>query len=124
MTAKPRLYIDPSDVSGALRDTYSAQGAITATPGGTQATSLLVQATYNRVTVVATAGDAVKLPAAVAGAEITIFNKAAANSLNVFPGTGDAINALAANAAYALAATKGVTFVCCTTGFWDTILTA
>lgn len=124
MVTKPRLFVDQNDLSGALRDVYSAANALTATASGTQGTSLLLAAAFNRITTVATGGDAVKLPAAVAGAEVTVFNKAAANSLNVFPSLGDAINALAANTAYAVAATKGVTFTCCVNGIWDTILTA
>ena len=119
-----KAYVDPSDVSGAINDLTSTTNGITAFATGGQANAVLLTATVNRVTTVGTAGDSVKLPAAVAGSRVVVFNKAAANSLNVFPGTGDAINALAANAAYALAATKGAEFYCVVNGTWDTILTA
>jgi hypothetical protein len=124
MVASPKINIDSSDLAGAIEDTYSARGGITARAGGGQANAVALIHSFNRVSTVATAADSVKLPAAKAGASLIIFNKAATNSMNVFPNTGDAINALSANAAYALAATKGAMFVCCVDGTWDTILTA
>ena len=119
-----KLFVDPSDISGAIADMSSVANAITATAGGGQADAVALTASFNRVTTVATAADSVKLPAAIAGARTAVFNKAAANSLNVFPSSGDKINALSADAAYALAATKGALFVCMVDGTWDTILTA
>jgi len=119
-----KLAIDPSDISGAIGDFTSSTNAITAYAGGGQANGVALTATINRVTTVASAADSVKLPAAKAGSWLIVFNKAAANSMNVFPSTGDAINALSANAAYALAATKGAVFACAVDGTWDTILTA
>jgi hypothetical protein len=71
----------------------------------------------NNVSTVATAGDSVVLPPAVVGLQIIVQNSAA-NSLNVFPASqahggasgGDKINALAQNAALAIAShdTDGV----------------
>ncbi len=119
-----KLFIDPSDVSGALSDRDSTANAITAYAGGGQTNAVALTATYNRITTVATAADSVKLPAAAAGSRVVIFNKAAANAVAVFPATGDAINALSANASYSLAVTKGVELVCMVAGTWDTILTA
>lgn len=119
-----KAYVDPSDVSGAINELNSTANAITAFAGGGQASAVLLTATINRVTTVGTAADSVKLPPATAGSRVIVFNKAAANSLNVFPATGGFINALAVNTAYALAATKGVEFVCVVDGTWDTILTA
>jgi hypothetical protein len=124
MTTKVRTNIDPSDISGALADFTSATNAITAYAGGGQTNAVALTSTFNRVTTVGTAADSVKLPAAKAGMSIVVFNKAASNSLNVFPASGDSINALSADAAYALAVTKGAMFVCCLDGKWDTILTA
>ena len=124
MVAYPKTHIDSSDLAGAIEEAYSAQGPITATAGGGQANGLLLTRSFSRVSTVATANDSVKLPPAKAGAQMIVFNKAAANSLNVFPSTGDNINALSANAAYALAVTKGAMFVCTVDGTWDTLLTA
>lgn len=124
MTVTKRLSIDPSDVASVISDlTYNVHG-ITANPGGGQANAVQLVGTFNRVGIVATAGDSVKLPVAKEGTWLFVFNKAAANSLNVFPSTGDRVNAVAIDGAYALAVTKGAMFVCVTQGTWDTILTA
>lgn len=98
----------------------SSQDKITATAGGGQGAAFPITAQRARVTVVATTADSVKLPASVAGLTIAVLNSGA-NSLNIFPATGDAINALAVNAAFALAAAGATTyFVCFTAGQWFT----
>lgn len=118
-----KTFTDLSDVPGVIADMSSTANAITAKAGGGQTDATALTASYNRVTTVATAGDSVKLPAALVGSRIAVFNKGGA-SLDVFPSSGDAINALSADAAYALAATKGAQFICMVNGTWDTILTA
>lgn len=101
-----------------------AQSGLTALAGGGQTNALELPAFLNRVTTVATAADSVKLPPARAGVMVFVANAAAANSMNVFPQTGDAINALSANASYGLAANKAAFFVCCANGVWTSVLTA
>ncbi len=101
----------------------SCLNAITAFAGGGQTNATALPAAVNRVTTVATSADSVMLPTAKAGLQIFVKNTSA-NSLNVFPASGDAINALSANAAYALATVKAAYFVCAVDGTWDTILTA
>lgn len=123
MPVSPKLALDDSDVFGAIASEYTVKNAITARAGGGQASATALTARFNRITTVTTADDSVKLPAAKAGASCFVFNKGA-NSANVFPATGDKVNALSANAAYALAATKGAMFVCMVDGTWDTLLTA
>lgn len=91
---------------------------ITAFAGGGQASAILLSRLLNRVSIVATAADSVKLPTAVAGLSLTVMNGAAVNSLNTFPSTGDAINALGANAAFAMAAGAIIIFYCFTNGQW------
>lgn len=102
----------------------SSADALTAHAGGGQTNALAITTQIARVTTVASAGDSVKLPVATPGLEITVINAAATNSMNVFPATGDAINALSANSAFALAATKVVTFYCTVAGQWHSQLTA
>jgi hypothetical protein len=102
----------------------STQDGLTAHAGGGQGSATQITAMNARVTTVVTAADSVVLPPSVAGLIINVTNAAAANSMNVFPASGDAINALSANAAYALAATKTASFICYTAGQWHTILTA
>lgn len=103
--------------------TVSTTNGITATPAGTQATAVQLTTVINRATTVATAGDAVRLPACIAGLQITIYNAGAA-SLNVFPNTGDSINGAAANTAFALAAGKNATFGSPVNGSYHAIVSA
>lgn len=114
----------------------STTDAITAFAGGGQANAVLLDSSYNRVSTVATAADSVKLPSCHTGASNTaqlapgvisgntiglivwVTNAAAANSMNVYPQTGESVNALSANAAYAMAANKTSAFICGTAGIW------
>ncbi len=123
MTASPKASIDSGDLSGAIRDAYSATNAITARAGGGQALATALTTRFNRVTTVATAADSVLLPPALAGANIVVYNNAA-NALAVFPQTGANINALAANASYSLATVKSCMFFCVVAGTWNTLLSA
>lgn len=109
---------------GTGRVSKSVLNALTAKAGGGQSGATLCTADVNRFTTVATAADSALLPAALPGVEVTVINAAAANSMNVFPGTGDAINALAANTALAVAANKHVVFTCAVAGVWNSNLTA
>lgn len=120
---------------------FSVTDSITAFAGGGQTSAVLLDSAYNRVTTVASANDSVKLPSCRTGASNTgpigpgvpsgnttgltlyVTNAAAANSMNVFPQTGESINALAANAAYAMAANKTAQFLCSPGGtIWYSIL--
>lgn len=82
---------------------------VTAKAGGVQANGTLLSGDVNIITVCATLNDSVLLPTAEAGREITVFNSGAA-AASVFPGVGDKINALSANASINIAAGKAVTF--------------
>lgn len=103
--------------------TVTALNGITAHAGGGQGSATPLPAAINRLTTVATAGDSVVLPAAAPGLQVMVVNSTA-TSANVFPASGDAINALSANAAFALATTKAATFYCTNAGQWHSILTA
>lgn len=104
--------------------TTSAVNGITAFAGGGQASAVLLTATINRITTVGTAADSVKMPVSAPGMSITVSNAAAANSMNLFPQTGDQINALGANAAFAIAAGKTATLTCAVAGQWHAVLSA
>jgi hypothetical protein len=115
---------------------HSVQDAVTAFAGGGQASAIPIVAAYTRVTTVASGNDSILLPTCVAGTsntlsgfgnsrgmEIVVTNAAAANSMNVFPQSGQSINALSANAAYAMAAGKTAIFVCSPGGtIWYSVL--
>lgn len=119
----------------------SVTDTITAFAGGGQTNAVLLDSGYNRVTVVASAGDSVKLPSCHTGAANTgpmpagvisgnttglmlwVTNADAADSMNVFPQTGESINAIAANGAYAVAQNKTVGFLCSPGGtIWYSVL--
>ena len=100
----------------------SAADGLTALAGGAQA-GTPIAASMARFTTIVTTGDSAQLPAGVSGRDITVTN-ATANSLNVFGQTGDVINALSANAAFAVAAGKTCSFFCFTPGQWHTQLGA
>lgn len=112
------------NVKALLLDARATVNGVTASTGSTQATGVLIDARITRVTTVAVAGDAMTLPPAIPGTELIVINAAAANSMDVFPAVGDAVNALSANAALAVAVNKTVLFVCAVAGTWNTIVTA
>lgn len=81
----------------------SGNAAVTAFAGGGQSSATALTSDVNFVATVATTGDSVKLPTGVLGKKIIIFNDGA-NSVDIFPASGAAIDALATNAAYSLGA--------------------
>lgn len=95
----------------------------TATAGGGQASAVALVQPYTVFTTVATLADSAKLPASSQGQVMTVTNAGAA-SMNVFPATGEAINALSANTAFAVAAGKTATFMCGVAGQWFAMLSA
>lgn len=102
----------------------SAVNALTAHAGGGQALGTPLTRQINRVTTVASAGDSVLLPAAVAGRWVTVINAAAANAMDVFPASGEIINALAANTALSVVADTSAVFYCAVNGTWNSVVTA
>ena len=98
------------------------------TAGTTQsqagATALTTQT--NRVTVSGTDADAVKLPTAVANALVTIINDDAAQTIAVWPNTGDTIDGGSANAvdSNTLAAGNSRTYLAYDATNWVTVTNA
>lgn len=101
----------------------SVENAITATAGGGQANAYQLTNAYNRVTVVATGGDSVKLPALCnngnVGMMVWVVNATAATSMNVFGQTGETINLIAANTAIAVVGASTKLFTCVAAGAWQ-----
>lgn len=91
---------------------------ITAFAGGGQGSATALTTTLNNVTVCATAGDSVKLPAAAAGLTVTIKNSGA-TALDIFPATGDSIDALAVNLAVRIAPLSVATFRAIDATVWE-----
>ena len=99
---------------------YDDATGITAFATGGQASATALTAEINNVTTVATAGDSVKLPAAVAGMRIVVKNNGAA-TLAVFPATSDSINALAVNLSVDIAPNSSLEFFAKDAIVWETI---
>ena len=104
---------------------WDINGPLTALAGGGQTGApALSGSKMNRVTVVATAADSVKMPLAdTLGRQLIVINSTA-NSLNVFPFLGDSINALSANTAFAVAAGKMAIFNSPAPNIWFVLLSA
>lgn len=83
----------PLSISGNFLIQPSAN-ALTAHAGGGQGSALALTNPINNVTTVATVGDSVGLPAALAGMEVVIINDAA-NSMQVFGNGTDTIDDVA-----------------------------
>ncbi len=101
----------------------SSQGATAtvAATGSVQGDAAALSPGFNLVTG-ADATVGVRLPAGVDGMEVTVKNRDSDNAiLKVYPATGGAINAIAANGAISMAAKTSATFrYLASTGFWYT----
>ena len=100
-------------------NSYLSSTAITAFAGGGQASAVALTSEYNEITVCATVGDSVKLTAAVAGTPQWVKNNGVA-PLDVFPASGDSINALAADTAIRLPVGALVLFTAIDSTIWET----
>ena len=76
----------------------SVGNTITAGSTQTQAGATALTKDINRITVSGTDGDGVKLPTAVAGAKVEIINDDSAQTIQIWPATGDTIDGGSANA--------------------------
>ncbi len=90
--------------------------------GTTQGTATVITKQTNEFTTVAASSGAI-LPGPEQGEFIFVAN-AGANALNVYPASGHSINALAANAAFSLAAGKNAVFWAATASKWYANLSA
>jgi hypothetical protein len=105
------------------RGNLSTVSGLVASASSDQAGATPLTAAFNRVGTVGTAGDSVLLPPALKNSCVIAKNATASTSMDVFPSSGDKINALSADAAYAVAGAKTVMFLCAVDGQWDTLLT-
>lgn len=103
---------------GMFQSNISSTNTITALAGGGQTGATALTTNWNRITTCATAADSVKLPLAAVGTEIYVTNVGAAYA-NVYPYVGDAIDALAANAAISVPVGATVRFLCTVAGTWN-----
>lgn len=101
----------------------STQDAITATPSGTQATSIILSATISRISTVVSANDGIRLPTSKAGSWITLINDGA-NAMQVFGHLTATINDIASSTGISQAAGATVTYFCPVVGKWYTAIPA
>jgi len=87
--------------------------------GGGQGSATQLTANDNLINTVATTGDSVKLLPALVNGSQQVRNYGA-NTVNVFPYSGDQIDALGLNVFYPLAAGSIVNFVCFVNGTYTT----
>lgn len=104
------------------RAALKANGSGLSAAGTTQGTATVITKQTNEFTTVG-AGQGAKLPSPEQGEFIFVAN-AGANALLVYPDTGHSINALAANAAFSLAAGKNALFWAATASKWYALLSA
>ena len=109
VTMTNKTLTSPTINAGALSGTFSGNpifsgliaqsisNDITAGTTQTQAGATALTRQYNRVAIIGTNGDGVKLPTAVGGLRITIVNADAAQTLQIWPNTSDAIDIGGAN---------------------------
>lgn len=97
------------------------QDNITAFAGGGQASAVVMTKRVNRVTVVASLNDSIKLPVGVVGMVISIRNADATNNLNLFPQTGGQISDAGVNTAFVIANIETKSFVCLTNLLWYSV---
>lgn len=117
--------INGTDFEEAYAPRQQVRDSLTAFATGGQASATPLPAAISRVTTVATAGDSVKLPSTkgLTGLTILVVN-AAANSLNVYPSSGEAVDNLGANNPKAVAGTKSCDFTCTGDGQWHAVLSS
>jgi len=92
---------------------------ITAKAGGGQTNATQLVAQNNRVTTVATAGDSVRLPPAVAGLDMIVINHGA-NPMQVYGSGTDTINDVATATGVPQMQNSSVLYFCMTNGVWYT----
>lgn len=95
------------------------QPTMTAFATGGQVSATDLEAEVTRVSVVGTAGDSIKLPAAFPGLQRWVYNDSS-NACDLFPNTSDAINGLAADTQISLAPGASVTIKALTAVKWLT----
>lgn len=121
----PSTFIAPGTIASTTSLTagtlfYEGTSATVSAAGTTQGTATALTNSYNIVTTVASStGVALPTPA-TAGLEIIIVNKGA-NTLNVYPASGGAIDSAGTNAAVTLPVNGTATYQAATTTQWYTV---
>jgi hypothetical protein len=105
-------------ITTTIPNNYASGTAITAFATGGQASATALTKEFNEITTCATLGDSVKLPAAEDGKLVVIKNNGVA-AADVFPATGDSINALAVNLAVKIMPGETISFRAVDATVWE-----
>lgn len=107
------------DVPGQANNLFyeTAQSGITAKAGGGQSGAFQITTQTARVNTVASAGDSVMLPAALAGLEVILINHGA-NPMQVFGNGTDTIDDVAAGTGVSQMPSSVVIYTCANNGAW------
>lgn len=120
------LLLDGYSVGGLSGINYESGAAVIAAlaaGGQTSLSSFILNSQVNLISTVGTTSDSVMLPAtagkipAGGSLSLTVINKTSLAAA-VFPSSGDAINALGANASLAIASSGVSGFYCVSSGQW------
>jgi len=101
----------------------SVTDTITAHAGGGQSLATAITTQNARVTVVATAGDSVRLPASAAGLMVLVSNRGA-NPMQVYGAGTDTINGIATATGISQGVNTQALYFCATAGNWDVPITS
>jgi len=113
------LFVDAGDVRFDGYVYSSVTSGITASVTQTQGQQALTTS-VNEVATVANTNDTVTLPSAVIGLKVVVINNGA-NTLQVFPASGDNINGGGVDTASTIAAANNVTFMAYDVTNWEAI---
>lgn len=105
------------DAISNMQGAFTSNG-LTASTTQTQAAATQLQYGINRVTSVANASDAIKMPQAKPGAIVAIVVDGG-NTASLFPFLGDDINDAAVNASVSVADNTLSIYVCAVAGEWS-----
>lgn len=115
----PATFVAPGTIQDTTGMLYSTAAAVSAA-GSTQGTATALTKSYNVVTTVASStGVALPTPSA-AGFRVVVVNKGA-NTLNVYPAVGGAIDAAGTNTAVTLLVNGTATYQAASTTQWYTV---
>lgn len=99
-----------ADFTGSIIQIPDAAPSVTATAGGGQGSATTLVTSYNVIDSVVSTGDSVKLPGTFFSGSILFVKNDGANSMDIFPATGDDLGQ-GTNTAEALAAGVGVAYI-------------
>ena len=99
----------------------SVQDNMTAAAAGTQVAATPIMQMVSRFTIVGAIGASGVLPPALPGAEFTVINAAATNSMSVFAAASQYMNGTL-NGSVSVAAGKVANFYCTAAGYWHSLV--